>query len=1088
MPLTLCWTVVIAIALRLPGPVKGGSVASPTSTAWRVADSIPFLPDDFGDRYAIERELGHGATATVYLARDLKFDRREVAIKVLSEHFALPVPRERFLREIQTTAKLNHPHIVTLIDSGTTRRAPERPFYVMRFIDGETLRDIIARGPLQLDEALRIARQAASALRHAHRHGVIHRDIKPGNIMLEDGHTWVTDFGIARAMAATDSQTVTSTGVTIGTPAYMSPEQAMGRGDLDARTDIYSLGCVLFEMLTGRMLFEGPDVQVILNKHLAEPPPPLRNLRADIPDRVQQLLDIALAKKPAERFSSAADFAHALSLEGAGPLTPTRTHPVRVRGRVLPRWVGASMAGAAVVAVGFALGTWAFGAPTLDPTAYVVVPFARADGVPASLDAGRLLQDALTGWTDIKLLGGLEGPTIQGVIDAARARDLALDQHAGHYVRGEVASVGGAYRVRAALYTTTDGAFVRERQADLPTSLAGSDSLFAALTDRLLFDDTVVAANGGRAGTRSFAARNEFARGLAAVRKWDLPTAAGAFRRASELDPAFAQAHLWVAQVGFWSDTSRSEWKASAKQSAAGRDSLSARDALLSDALGAYADNEVVQACNHWHRMTERAPHDFVGWYGFATCLTRDDAVDSSGAAPSGWQFRSSYYRATLAYAQAYQLFPSIHRALSGGSFASVRDLLMTGGADVRGGRAGRIEFASFPFWSGDTLAFAPYRKDEFPRAKVPEGVSAAVQNERELFRDIAKAWVAYDSTSSEAMEALAISQELLGDRAALQTIRRARALAHGTETSLRLAGAEVWMGIRLSLPRGDSALRQAKRLADSLLLANASSGASQPLLLASLAAVLGRGSLAAALTRNPSVLEEWNLPPTLVETAGPLLTFAGLGGPLDSLEEYEGEVGAAISRLDTGSVQRIARRWFERSAALAFPSYRFPSFRIMLDSTNLDSISNHVLYAEAAFHRNAVPALRAKFETLQKARRSLPAADVTPDALYPEAWLLASFRGADSAAAWLDGTLETIRFAQPEKFVDPANAAALVRAMALRAELAERAGDFPTARRWARAVTILWADADPFLQPTVRQMERIADMNIGSIERARAH
>ena len=367
-----------------------------------MAQDVQFPHDDFGDRYAIERELGHGATATVYLARDLKFEDKLVAIKVLSEHFALPIPRERFLREIQTTAKLNHPHIVTLLEAGTTHGAQQRPFYVMRFIDGDVLRDAIARGPMSVDEALRISRQVAGALGHAHRHGVIHRDIKPGNIMIEDGHTWVTDFGIARALAARDDQSVTSTGVTIGTPAYMSPEQAMGRGDLDSRSDIYSLGCVLYEMLAGKMPFEGSDIQVILNKHLAEPVPPLRGFRPDAPERIEQLLNIALAKKREDRFATAVEFAEALSLEGAGALTPTRTQPVRGERRTRIRWtLRTAIAAGATLALGV-LVVAAWPRATLNTSRIVVIPgWEYGEGVSPSMNAGRLVQDQLNHWKGI---------------------------------------------------------------------------------------------------------------------------------------------------------------------------------------------------------------------------------------------------------------------------------------------------------------------------------------------------------------------------------------------------------------------------------------------------------------------------------------------------------------------------------------------------------------------------------------------------------------------------------------------------------------------------------------------------------------
>jgi predicted Ser/Thr protein kinase len=1042
-----------------------------------VAQAAQFPHDDFGDRYAIERELGHGATATVYLARDLKLDGRAVAIKVLSEHFALPVPRERFLREIQTTAKLNHPHIVTLLEAGTTRGLQQRPFYAMRYIDGETLRDTLARGPLGIDVALRIARQVASALGHAHRRGVIHRDIKPGNIMLEDGHTWVTDFGIARAMAATDGQTVTSTGVTIGTPAYMSPEQAMGRRDLDARSDIYSLGCVLYEMLAGRMPFDGQDVQVILNKHLAEPLPPISQFRVDVPDRVVQLLDIALAKKPEQRFATAAEFAQALSLGGAGPLTPTRTHPVRLRGRMqVPRWAGAAVAGAAVIVAILTVGRWALGARRLDPTAYFVLPFTRFEGVPASVDGGRLLQDALNDWTGIKVVGRFEAPPDSGAIGASRARKLALEQGAGYFIRGEIAPAGGSMRARAALYATSDGSLVREREVDLSTSLASSDSQFSVLADRLLFDDTVLTANGGAAGTRSLTARQEFARGLAAVQEWELANADSAFRSASLLDPGFAQAHLWVAQVRYWSNAPKATWQSSAERAATSRPRLSLRDAAVSDALVALGRDEIVKGCRAWERLSRAIPHDFISWYGLATCLSEDDVVLPSATSSSGWAFRSSYFRATKAYQRAFQLLPSIHRALSGSSFASVRNLLMTGGTQVRGGRAlppDTNTFAAFPSWQGDTLAFAPYLKRAFASSEVvPQGVSLAVQRERELFHDIATAWATAYPRSPEAVEALAISLELLGDLGALDTVRRARALANESSARIRLAGAEVWMRIKFSVPSNVAGLTAARKLADSLLRAEADSQTSQAAMLASLAALTGRASMAAALTRQPSVLSDWGVPRPLAETAGPLLAFAGVGGPIDSLEQYEQQVDAAITTAIPGPLQNRARmRWLGRPAALGFPHYQFKSFEKLVNT------GNYLVDAEAASLRRDTAAVRRIFADLKNVRRLIPAADVTLDALYPEAWLLGSFGGDHAAAAWLDPTLGALRATQPEKFVDPANAAALVQAMALRAEIADRTGDSVTAKRWARAVIILWPDADQFLQPVVHKMERIAGL-----------
>ena len=216
-----------------------------------------------GDRYRIERELGHGGMATVYLAQDLRHDRK-VAVKVLRPELAAVIGADRFLAEIKTTAALQHPHILPLFDSG---HAESFLFYVMPFVEGESLRDRLNRETqLPIHDAVRIATEVASALDYAHRHHVIHRDIKPENIMLHDGQALVADFGIALAVSAAGGSRMTETGMSLGTPTYMSPEQAMGERNLDARTDVYALGCVLYEMLTGEPPFSGPTAQAIVAK------------------------------------------------------------------------------------------------------------------------------------------------------------------------------------------------------------------------------------------------------------------------------------------------------------------------------------------------------------------------------------------------------------------------------------------------------------------------------------------------------------------------------------------------------------------------------------------------------------------------------------------------------------------------------------------------------------------------------------------------------------------------------------------------------------------------------------------------------
>jgi eukaryotic-like serine/threonine-protein kinase len=298
-----------------------------------VADLRDQLERGLADHYRIERELGRGGMAVVYLAQDLRHDR-PVALKVLLPELAATLGPERFQREIRLAARLQHPHILTVHDSG---EAAGRLWFTMPFVEGESLRDRLRRErQLPVDDALRIAREAAAALDYAHRHGVVHRDIKPENILLTaDGDTLVADFGIARALGGEDG--LTQTGLAIGTPAYMSPEQAAGDTALDARTDLYSLASVLYEMLAGEAPWTGPTAQSIMAKRLSEPPPSVRAVRPTVPLAVDEAIRKALAPVAADRFVTAAQFAAALALTGSGPaavataVTPAAAPAVALR-------------------------------------------------------------------------------------------------------------------------------------------------------------------------------------------------------------------------------------------------------------------------------------------------------------------------------------------------------------------------------------------------------------------------------------------------------------------------------------------------------------------------------------------------------------------------------------------------------------------------------------------------------------------------------------------------------------------------------------------------------------------------------------
>ncbi|MEZ0333603.1 MAG: protein kinase, partial [Gemmatimonadales bacterium] len=280
-----------------------------------MTDPLADLRAGLRDRYAVERELGRGGMAVVYLAQDLRHDR-PVALKVLHPELAATMGPDRFQREIRFAARLQHPHILTVLDSG---EAAGQLWFTMPFVEGESLRERVRRErQLPVDDALRIATEAARALDYAHQHGIVHRDIKPENILLtRDGSTLVADFGIARALGGDDR--LTRTGLAMGTPAYMSPEQSAGEKEVDGRTDVYSLGAVLYEMLAGEAPFAAPTAQAMIARRLSEPPPSVRRTRPNVPERVDLAIQRALAPVAADRFATAAELARALQSPGTTP-------------------------------------------------------------------------------------------------------------------------------------------------------------------------------------------------------------------------------------------------------------------------------------------------------------------------------------------------------------------------------------------------------------------------------------------------------------------------------------------------------------------------------------------------------------------------------------------------------------------------------------------------------------------------------------------------------------------------------------------------------------------------------------------------
>ncbi len=427
-------------------------------------DQLARLQAALTGRYTIEHELGRGGMATVYLAQDLKHGR-PIALKVLRPELAAALGPGRFLREIEIAARLTHPNILPLHDSG---EAGGLLYYVMPYVDGESLRSRLAReGPLPLDRALEIAREVASALGYAHEHGVVHRDIKPENVLLESGHAVVADFGVARAVWELAGDRLTETGIAVGSPAYMSPEQAGAEERLDGRSDIYALGCVLYEMLVGEPPFTGPTPRAVAAKHLRQSVPSARITRPGVPAAVDRVIRTALAKVPADRFSDAAHFAAALAACAGQP------------GRRLAprRWTGVVVAAALTVAAGrWAWARWS-GSPSppvpaarLDPTHVAVLYF-------EDLSEGRTLRHVAGGLTEdlIDQLGQVDALRVisSSGVAAYRERSVPLDSIArtlgvGTIVTGSVGRSADRLRVAVRLIDAANGNQLRSQTLERP--------------------------------------------------------------------------------------------------------------------------------------------------------------------------------------------------------------------------------------------------------------------------------------------------------------------------------------------------------------------------------------------------------------------------------------------------------------------------------------------------------------------------------------------------------------------------------------------------------------------------------------------
>jgi hypothetical protein len=1093
----------------------GGMLQPPNavdeSTYGRPSDPIQPLRDALRGRYEIERQIGQGAYATVFLARDLKHERK-VALKVLNADPTSETGEIRFVREIRTLARLQHPNILPLHDSGHVEALL---YYVMPYVSGETLRDRIDRERiLPIESACAIARDTADALAYAHAQGVVHRDIKPDNILLSGNHPVLADFGIARVIDIAGVRQLTKTGMgSPGTPAYMSPEQLMGDKALDGRSDTYSLGCVLFEMVTGKPPFAGKEGFV---KRFTEPPPKASSLRRDVPPWLDGAIERALQRAPQDRYATASEFVAALSgpfssdgfrsisdralghasptasvpvaIEFADPsggglqarrslLAPIRTHPRTAAGL----FVGLLAAVLALGATGRASRVFgAFGREAaLDTARFAVLPFAGPGRVGTRVAAS--LYDVFTEWEGLPLVPDTR--VAQAIKEhgfpttESDAFALGKQLGAGKVVWGTASESAGSSHVRVHLYDVRSNESTDDFAFDATNSDSGTYSIAA---NRLLgIRDRPNTAMGCDGGTRSFPAWSACGRGHIALKSWDLGRAVREFGAALAADQEYAAAHLWLAQIAAWTQPGiKGAWQDHAVRAASSGKQLSSRDLMVAEALVAMGDQAYPAACDKYRKLTIADSTDFIGWYGLGECQSLDSLVVADASSPSRWRFRSSNRAAAMAYQRALKLAPGARVVFR---FDRLQTLLPIAATKVRFGKSAppsRSDFLASPsLGHNDTLAFVPYPAATFgdKPAAATATLSAAIAQNIQRLLDFSIQWTRDSNEDPAAFEALADVLDARGDvgddpsptGSALTALRRARALSTDSSQRLRMISKEAWLRFK----RGE--FREAKRLADAALASQRQIAKPDAEALIGLAGLTGRVERMvhlAEITGDGIPAGIPDLPRSVRSAASRFFARAALGVCGGDIAATRKELDDAIDRyIAPAAAPIVAQALLTRPLSMLTPC---TGGRSVLE---IEAPRDRTTRMQKAYARGERARFRAIGDSIAIRIRTRRPGDLSPDFTFQQAWLRAAVGDTIGAMTQLDRSLRALPGLSPSALHEAGSAAAIMRAMILRADLATQVGDPATARKWAAAVAVLWSNADDALGPELARMQRLA-------------
>jgi len=1022
-------------------------------------------------RYEVRSEIGQGATATVYVAHD-RVTGTDVAVKVLRDEIASASSVERFQREIEVLRELQHPNIVRLLDAGEW---DGRLFYVMRLVQGESLRDRLDRvrdRQLPVDEVVQIGRAVCDALASAHAIGVVHRDVKPENILLDGSQCYLTDFGLARGLDVQVWRTLTTDGKWVGTPQYMSPEQAAAEHDVDGRSDLYSLGLVLYECLAGLPAFVGPNAKAIIAMRFVVQPPSLTAFGRRIPATVVAAIERAIAQSPVDRWPDAPSFARALAfapdvaghteVSSSSPSTGSHGASVPPSKKESPgSWTPRTRRRMGIAVVGLGLATVAawIARDGLRPakgddrsgSASLEVRLTAAEARDSAVVAPALaaLATELGRWQGVRVTtGAADGRLADGMSDAVARPDTATPPPVPGVV--VIALRRAAASPAVAVEVIDPDRRTRYAQASLDLRPRPGDDALSELATRALLGDVVPAewARGAQE-TRNLLAARAYVDGRRALARWDVDRAVAHFRAALEADSVFPSARLWWTQGIRWTHGAPDATAERRARLASLAPQLhSPRERSLATALRQEGSGALDSAAASYAALLARDSLDVVAWLGLARVHAGDDVVvhEPNGLARQRRPvFRSSYAAAYRALDRAFEIAPQSRRAVR---FNLLITLAPFEPGRIRvGRRAGEasIAYAALPAWQGDTLAFVPLDLAAFSataRASVPTSVGAALRADRErllrsvrewtvVLPDDGSAWLAY----AELIESSgAVTDDGTHPVSAWDAVSRAVRCRLTTEQRTRAATARV----RLLLKQERYA--DARAIGDSLVRAMPPDFLDLTGELSSIALLIGDHERAAAWYRGAARErgDSWaTRGEPLARGISRYFTYAARGSCGDSLNVLRVRLDTLVATFVEASAQRVFRD--SVVAPLASLAVTCTGAESMLAYATLD---RKVIALQQALARHDTATVRAGLRQMRALRAGAEAGNVTLDATVQEAWLQLAIGEARAAAEQLDAGLRALPLTGSLLLTEPRIAGALVQALRVRGDAAVAIGD----------------------------------------------